>query len=241
MKEEFRSMLLAKTLEEDTRNIYLPTRLSGFKLSAKSGKGLFNVKKDFYDKNSDTRYSGFINYYGGYALVTNGHEILVNAEKYAEVYEETRVNFITGEMQMGIFPSPKKWDFLMEQLDARHTIEVDDMLAAIDKQAKQYNQAKIDNDCLAKDMKNNIAGLIRFTWGNKGDYVAFGMAQCNLIKRFIEQCEKNGGCAIGICLFQAGNLKIVGNGMMLIVNGCICDEEAEATIEINNKVKPINK
>jgi len=240
MKEEFRNMLLAKTLEEDTRNIYLPTRESGLKLGAKSNKGLFNIKKFFYDKNSNTKYNGFINYYGGFALVTNGHEILVNVEKYAEVYEETRVNFITGEMQMGIFPSPKKWDFLMEQLDARHIIEVDDMLAAIDKQVEQYNQAKIDNPDLAKDMKNNFAGLIRFTWG-KGNYVAFSMTRCNLIRRFIEQCKRTGGCAIGICLFQAGNLKIVGNGMMLIVNGQICDEEKEATIEINDKVKPINK
>lgn len=240
MKEEFRNMLLAKTLEEDMRNIYRSTRESGLKLGVKSNKGLFNIKKDFYDKNSDTKYNGFINYYGGFALVTNGHEILVNVEKYAEVYEETRVNFITGEMQMGIFPSPKKWDFLMEQLDARYIIEVDDMLAAIDKQVEQYNQAKIDNPYLAKDMENNFAGLIRFTWG-KGDYVAFSMTRCNLIRRFIKQCERTGGCAIGICLFQVGNLKIVGNGMMLIVNGQICDEKKEATIEINDKVKPINK
>lgn len=241
MKEEFRSMLLAKTLEEDTRNIYLPTRESDLKLSAKSGKGLFNVKKDFYDKNSDTRYSGFINYYGGYALVTNGHEILVNAENYAEVYEETRVNFITGEMEMEIFPASEKWDCVIEQFSAVHTIEVDDMLVAINKQVEQYNQAKIDNACLAESIKRNIAGLVRFTWG-KDDYFAFGIKQGDLIKRFIEQCEKNGGCAIGIALYLSSSaLKIVGNGMMLISNGFICDEEKEATIEINNKVKPINK
>lgn len=241
MKEEFRAMLLGKSLEEDMRNRYLPTRESGLKLGAKSIRGMFNVKKWFYDKYSETKYNGFINYYGGYALVTNGHEILVNAENYAEVYEDTRVNFITGETEIGIFPSPKKWDFVLEQFDAKYTIEVDDMLDAINKQVEQYNQAKIDNDCLAKDIKNNIAGLVRFTW-EKDDYFAFGIMQGNLIRHFIEKCEKLGGCAIGIALYQcSGALKIVGNGMMLIVNGRICDEEKEATIKINDKVKPINK
>ena len=239
MKEELIKRLLSKNLAEDIQGC------SGFKLGAKSGNRVFNVKKYFYDKYDKRAYNGFINYRNGLAIITNGHDLLFNSEDYSEIYENTRVNFVTGEMQMRVYPEWQSYVGVVGRMTADWIIETDDLLTAINEQVEQYNQAKIDNPYLAKDMKDNHAGFVYFEYPQhfkewvKG--TALNMTQCNLLKCFIEQCKKVGDCAIGVAPFQSGSLKIVGNGMMLISNGCCYNINTEAMISITKKIKPINK
>lgn len=236
MKEELVKRLLGKTIAEDVQGC------SCLKLGAKTAKGVFNIKKELSDKKRDSC-CNCISYHCGFAVATNGHYIIANSEDYAEIYEDTMVDYIKGEVLTSIRPTPSQYAGVLKEASATRIIEVDDLLAAISKQEELYKS----NPDLAKDISDGLAGLITFTYPEtdaprQGDKVWLNMKDCNFIKRFIQQCQKIGDCAVGVVPLQIGSIKIVGNGMMLIVNGGrYFEQEPQSVIDITDKVKPINK
>lgn len=236
MKEELIKRLLGKTIAEDVQGC------SGLKLGAKTAKGVFNIKKELSDKKRDS-YCNCISYHCGFAVATNGYYIIANLEDYAEIYEDTMVDYIKGEVLTGMRPTPSQYANVLKEASAARIIEVDDLLAAINKQEELYKS----NPDLAQDISDGLAGLITFAYpkanvSHQGDKVWLNMKDCNFIKRFIQQCQKIGDCAVGVAPLQVGLIKIVGNGMMLMVNGGrYFEQEPQGVIDITNKVKPINK
>lgn len=235
MKEELIKRLLGQSLEDNMKGN------SNLRLGATSRRGVLNVKKAIYDKAaSEDSAHNCISYRGGFAAATNGHVIFINSENYSKVYEDMRVNYISGETYAGIKPTPKQYAGVIEGIVATHYIESDDLLTAINDQVEQYNQIKkVDKD-IAESMKNGKTGQVCLSF--KDYTITLNMNDCRLIRRFLENCKRLGDYAIGLAPFQCGVLKIIGEGIMMIMSTSnIAEEYPELTVDTTDKVKPINK
>lgn len=216
---------------------------SNLRLGAKTRKGILNVKKYvknvFADeKNNVGAGSNCINYVDGCAIATDGHCVLYNAENYSEIYDYTRADYIVGDNYIGLMP--RQVVKILEVTSATHYIEVDDMLAVVDELLEKYKKAKTDNPDLYRDMKDGISGFLYFQFSN--GKAALSVSNCQVIKDYIGLCKKSGDCAIGVVPYQMAVLKIVGEGMMLLLNARYVVEDIESQeTEITNIIKPINK
>lgn len=110
----------------------------------------------------------------------------------------------------------------------------------IGQQLERYAEAKANNPSLEWDMEHNMTNHLYC----QDDEFSFmlDVTKSKKIKDYIELCKSHGGCAIGVAPFQEGVLKIVGEGMMLLVNGgYFYSFVTETGTDITNIIKPINK
>lgn len=238
MEDEMKARLLACKWEDWVKGH------SGIRLGAKNAARVLNVKPHLCDKKDAGLFCNIINYFKGLALATNGYFVYLNLEDYSPIYENTLINYLNGDItQVGNFEKSRlnTYSEVMSQMAATHWIEADDMLQAIDEQAKMYDTFKANDPSLADDMLNGYAGLICFGFGE--NRVGILPKHSKVIKQFVELCKKKGSCAIGFVPFRVGVIKIVGEGMALTVLGVDIYTKCEPNynIDVTNKIKPINE
>lgn len=237
MKEELLKRLTGKSLAESVQGC------SGLKLGAKSKRRMFNIKKLLYNKKDGENGRGnCINYINGMALATNGYYAIANLEDYSEIYEEVRVNYVTGNVFDNISPSIIGWENVIKGTAATRYINTEDMLQAIDNQQDEHDKIKGTRQTLAQEIKNGIDGGICFKLASSATAI-LTISQCQAIKQFIKQCGDIGGCAIGFSDYQSNAIKIVASGLVMLVS-CLhpnCYRQIDAAIDITDKIKPISK
>lgn len=235
MKEELLKRLAAKSLAESVQGC------SGLKLGAKSKRKIFNIKKLLYNKKDGENGRGnCINYINGMALATNGYYAIANLEDYSEIYEDVRVNYVTGNVFDNISPALTGWENVMKSTAATRYISIEDMQQAIDNQQSEYDKGI--NQTLAQEINNGADGCVCLKLASSATAI-LTMSQCQTIKQFIKQCEGIGDCAIGFADYRGGAIKIVANGLMMLISCFVpnCDRQIHTAIDITNKTKPINK
>lgn len=242
MQEKMIERLTAWTLEDSIKG------RNTLKLGTKSRKNVLNVTKYIKPikgkdgKTEEVIRNNSISFADGYSIATDGCYVFVNWSDYSKLlYERSMVNYMSGEHLDRMVPSYSQIVSVIQETASTHFIEVEDLLEVIDQQLERYAEAKANDPSLEWDMEHNMTNHLYCTGYDDLSFM-LDVTKSKKIKDYIGLCKSHGDCAIGVAPFQGGVLKIVGEGMMLLVNGGYFYSFATETgTDITNIIKPINK